>query len=381
MIFKVLLFTGIIISLIYHLIVLIQSKLNVKRENEFIRSRKNRTKIPKVSILKPLKGIDDGLEENIKSFFEIDYPDYELIFGFHNENDPAIEIVNKIARVHPSIKSKIVIDKNEIGLNPKINNLNNIYPYSNGEIIFISDSNTRVEKDFLNKILIHFEDEQVGLVSAAIKGKGAKNIFALFENLHLNSFVFGIVQLATSVADIQITVGKAILIRKEILDKIGGFEKFKDVLAEDHLMGLEVKKMGYKVITSTITIDNINERWDLSKLVNRHRRWTLMRLKIDPFFYVLEFLTNTTLLALLMIIFYSNFYLYSLLSIFLKILIDYSTSRLICSDLKLIHFLLVPFKDLIMGLIWFTPFIYNKIIWRDTKLKVLKNSKLMTVNA
>lgn len=381
MIFKVLLFTGIIISLIYHLIVLIQSKLNVKRENEFIRSRKNKTKIPKVSILKPLKGIDDGLEENIKSFFEIDYPDYELIFGFHNENDPAIEIVNKIARVHPSIKSKIVIDKNEIGLNPKINNLNNIYPYSNGEIIFISDSNTRVEKDFLNKILINFEDEQVGLVSAAIKGKGAKNIFALFENLHLNSFVFGIVQSATSVADIQITVGKAILIRKEILDKIGGFEKFKDVLAEDHLMGLEVKKMGYKVITSTITIDNINERWDLSKLVNRHRRWTLMRLKIDPFFYVLEFLTNTTLLALLMIIFYSNFYLYSLLSIFLKILIDYSTSRLICSDLKLIHFLLVPFKDLIMGLIWFTPFIYNKIIWRDTKLKVLKNSKLMTVNA
>lgn len=381
MIFKVLLFTGIIISLIYHLIVLIQSKLNVKRENEFIRSRKNRTKIPKVSILKPLKGIDDGLEENIKSFFEIDYPDYELIFGFHNENDPAIEIVNKIARVHPSIKSKIVINKNEIGLNPKINNLNNIYPYSNGEIIFISDSNTRVEKDFLNKILIHFEDEQVGLVSAAIKGKGAKNIFALFENLHLNSFVFGIVQSATSVADIQITVGKAILIRKEILDKIGGFEKFKDVLAEDHLMGLEVRKIGYKVITSTITIDNINERWDLSKLVNRHRRWTLMRLKIDPFFYVLEFLTNTTLLALLMIIFYSNFYLYSLLSIFLKILIDYSTSRLICSDLKLIHFLLVPFKDLIMGLIWFTPFIYNKIIWRDTKLKVLKNSKLMTVNA
>jgi len=379
MIFNVALFTGIVISLTYHLIVYIQSLLNVRKERKFI-SSKTLKAFPKISILKPLKGIDDGLRGNIKSFFELDYPNYEIIFGFHSEIDPAIEIVNQLVEEHPHIKSKIVIDRTEIGLNPKINNLNNIYPYSNGEIIFISDSNTRVEKDFLKKILLHFEDEQVGLVSAAIKGKGAKNIFALFENLHLNSFVFGIVQSASSVANIQITVGKAILVRRKILDQMGGFEKFKDVLAEDHLMGLEVKKLGYKVITSTITIDNINENWSFSKLVNRHRRWTLMRLKIDPVFYVLEFFTNTTFLSLLMIVFYPSFYLIATISVLLKILIDFSTSRLICSNLKFKHFLLVPFKDLIMGFIWFTPFIYNKIIWRDSKLKVIKNSKLKPVS-
>ncbi len=302
-----------------------------------------------------------------------------MIFGFHSEDDPALEIIEKLIKQHQEIKTRIVIDKTEIGLNPKINNLNNVYTFSNGEIIFISDSNTRVEKDFLRKILNHFEDEKIGLVTATIKGKGAKNIFALFENLHLNSFVFGIVQAASSVADVQITIGKAILIRKNILDQMNGFLRFKDVLAEDHLMGLEVKKMGYKVFTSTITIDNINERWSLSKLINRHRRWTLMRLKIDPIFYALEFLTNTTLLAILMLIFYSNFYLITIISVFLKLLIDYSTSRLICSNLKFHHFLLVPLKDLIMGLIWFSPFFYNKIVWRETKLKVLKNSKLMPI--
>ncbi|MEJ5305438.1 MAG: glycosyltransferase [Ignavibacteria bacterium] len=381
MIFFVVLFSGIIISLSYHIIVLINSFINVRKEKRFISSEKDFQKYPKVSILKPLKGIDDGLEENIKSFLELDYPDYEVIFGFHSESDPAIEIVERLIKEHNTIKTKIVIDKTEIGLNPKINNLNNIYPFANGEIIFISDSNTRVERDFLKKILKHFKDEKVGLVTAAIKGKCAKNIFALFENLHLNSFVFGIVQAASSVANIQITIGKAILIRRSLLELMNGFVKFKNVLAEDHLMGLEVKKLGYKVFTSTITIDNINERWSLSKLVNRHRRWTLMRLKIDPFFYVLEFFTNTTLLAVLNLIFYINFYYFSFAAILLKICFDYLTSRLICSNLKFRHFLFVPLKDLIMGLIWFSPFTYNKIIWRETKLRVMKYSQLMPVKS
>lgn len=379
MIFFVVLFSGIIISLSYHIIVLINSFINVRKEKRFISSEKDLQKYPKVSILKPLKGIDDGLEENIKSFLELDYHDYEVIFGFHSESDPAIEIVERLIKEHNTIKTKIVIDKTEIGLNPKINNLNNIYPFANGEIIFISDSNTRVERDFLKKILKHFKDEKVGLVTAAIKGKCAKNIFALFENLHLNSFVFGIVQAASSVANIQITIGKAILIRRSLLELMNGFVKFKNVLAEDHLMGLEVKKLGYKVFTSTITIDNINERWSLSKLINRHRRWTLMRLKIDPFFYFLEFFTNTTVLAVLNLIFYINFYYFSFAAILLKICFDYLTSRLICSNLKFRHFLFVPLKDLIMGLIWFSPFIYNKIIWRETKLRVMKYSQLMPV--
>jgi ceramide glucosyltransferase len=379
MILFVALFTGIIISLTYHFIVFINSFINFRKEENIIVSEEKNEPLPKVSILKPLKGIDDGLEENIKSFLELDYPNYEGIFGFHSENDPAIEIVEKLIKDHKKVNTKVVVDKTEIGLNPKINNLNNIYPFSDGEIIFISDSNTRVDKDFLKKILKHFKDEKVGLVTAAIKGKGAKNIFALFENLHLNSFVFGIVQTASSVADVQITIGKAILIRRKILDEMNGFSKFKDVLAEDHLMGLEVKKMGYKIFTSTITIDNINERWSLSKLINRHRRWTLMRLKIDPIFYILEFLTNTTFLAVMIIILFPQFYLIPTSSIFMKIIIDYATSRLICSNLKFYHFLLVPIKDLIMGLIWFSPFLFNKIMWRETKLRVLKNSKLMPV--
>ena len=376
---KVIFFIALAISIIYHIIVFIQAFFNVRKDKKFL-AQNTTNYYPKISILKPLKGIDDELEQNIKSFFELDYPDYEIIFGFHSANDPAIQIVKKLVETYPLIKTKIVIDTTEIGLNPKINNLNNIYPYCDGEIIFISDSNTRVKPDFLRKIILYFNDENVGLVSGAIKGTGAKNIFALFENLHLNSFTFGIVQAASSIANIQITIGKAILIRKNILDAINGFQRFKDYLAEDHLMGLEVKRTGYKVKVSTITIENINQKWSLKKILNRHRRWTLMRLNIDPIFYFLESLTNTSFMSLIFILFYPSLYLIGICGIMLKILFDYLTARLICDSLKFAHFLLIPFKDLLMGLIWFSPFIYNKIDWRESKLKVIKNSKLLPVS-
>lgn len=372
-------FTALSISIVYHLIVFVQSKINIRSDRKFLESN-NGNFYPFVSILKPLKGIDDDLEQNIKSFFEIDYPNYEIIFGFHSAEDPAISIVKSQVELHPQIKTKIIIDKNEIGLNPKINNLNNIYPHCSGEIIFISDSNTRVDKNFLKNMVFYFKDDKVGLVSAAIKGTKAKNIFALFENLHLNSFTFGIVQAASSIANVQITIGKAILVRKKVLDELDGFSRFKDYLAEDHLMGLEVKKLGYQVKISTLTIENINERWSLKKILNRHRRWTLMRLNIDPIFYVLESLTNTTFVSLILIILNPSFYLIGVGGIIFKILIDYFTSRLVCHSLKFVHFLLVPLKDLLMGLIWFSPFVYNKINWRESKLKVVKNSKLLPVN-
>jgi len=375
----IILFTALFISVAYHILVYIQSLINIKNDRKFLKANKDNF-FPSVSILKPLKGIDDDLERNIESFFELDYPEYEIIFGFHSNDDPAIKIVEKLIKEHPQIKTKVVIDSTEIGLNPKINNLNNIYPYSSGEIIFISDSNTRVDKEFLKKIVSYFRDESVGLVSAAIKGTNAKNIFALFENLHLNSFTFGIVQTASALANVQITIGKAILVRRQILDHLNGFQSFKDYLAEDHLMGLEVKRHGYKVKISTLTVENINERWSLQKILNRHRRWTLMRLNIDPVFYILESLTNTTLVSLILIILSPSFYFIGLTAILFKILIDYLTARLVCNSLKFVHFLLVPFKDILMGIIWFSPFIYNKINWRDSKLRVIKNSKLLPVN-
>ena len=93
----IILFTALFISIAYHILVYIQSLINIKNDRKFLKANKDNF-FPSVSILKPLKGIDDDLERNIKSFFELDYPEYEIIFGFHSNDDPAIKIVEKLIK-------------------------------------------------------------------------------------------------------------------------------------------------------------------------------------------------------------------------------------------------------------------------------------------
>jgi len=333
---------------------------------------------PSSSILKPLKGIDDKLENNLESFFRLDYPDYEIIFGVQSYSDKSIDVVNKLIRKYPKIKTKLIVDEFKVGLNPKINNLYNIYPLVKNEYIFISDSNTEVNPKFLKLLISEFHDENVGLVTATIRGKGAKNIFSLMENIHLNTFVAPSVLAASKLANISIVIGKAILIPKILLDKIGRFESLKNYLAEDYWMGIKIEELGYKVKTSTVFVENINENISLSKLLNRHSRWAKMRSKIRLSTYLLESLSNPISASFIFALFLHNeFGLKQLFSvIILKSIIDFISLKIIKSDIKLHQIVIIPIKDLILGLLWYVPFFNTEVTWRNNSFKIEKHSLL-----
>ncbi|MBK8946078.1 MAG: glycosyltransferase [Ignavibacteriae bacterium] len=352
-----------------------------------IYSQKNRNNIierkdyPLISILKPIKGIDDQLENNLISFYNLDYPNYEIIFGLHTKDDPALQIIKKISAEFSKIKTKIVIDNYMIGLNPKINNLYNMYPKSKGSFILISDSNTRVEPNFLKSLLSEFNDKNVGLVTASIRGIGAKNIPSIFENIHLNSFLLPSVFTASKIAKISIVIGKSILIPKNILTQIGGFEAFRNYLAEDYLMGVKVEELGYKVKTSSTFVDNINENLTLQKFLNRHSRWAKMRAKIRLNTYLLEAFSNPIAASFILAIILSNqIGLLQFITVsILKIILDFTSIKIIKSDLKFYHLLFIPIKDLIIGLVWYIPFINSEVNWRNNIFKIKKDSLLQPV--
>lgn len=335
---------------------------------------------PLVSILKPIKGIDDNLEDNLCSFFELDYPTYEIIFGVDSEDDPAIPIIKRVVNKYNHINSQLVISDRKSGLNPKVNNLINIYPYAKGQLILISDSNTKCNKDFLINLIAHFNDDGLGMLTATIRGHGEKNIVSAMENIHLNTFVAPSIFAASSLADIQITIGKAILIRREALDTIGGFYSLTNYLAEDFMMGKKVKEAGYKVMTSPILIDNINEKIPLKKFINRHSRWSKMRFRIDPFHYLLEPFTNPVALGLLLFPFFNGIFIYFILTILLKMLLDYFIARKTNGNHKFYAYLLIPFKDLMIFAIWLIPFFNSRVKWRNNVMLIREESLLMPVS-
>ncbi len=127
---------------------------------------------PPITILKPLKGIDEGLEENLRSFFQLDYPTFQMIFGLADANDPAIAVVQKLQGEFPDRDTQIVVGCPAFGLNPKVENLAAMEHHRKYDVILISDSNVRVRPSYLRETACYLADPEVGLVSNLFVGVG-----------------------------------------------------------------------------------------------------------------------------------------------------------------------------------------------------------------
>jgi ceramide glucosyltransferase len=338
---------------------------------------------PPISILKPLKGMDDDLFANLVSFCNQDYPDYEIIFCLEETNDPALKLAEKIKKMYPHKRISIVIKEGDYALNPKVNNLVTAYRNSQFPYFLISDSDVRVDKNYLMEMAKHMEDPGVGLVSNLIRGIDSRTFGALLENLHLNSFVIGNVALLTTFFKMPVVVGKSMLMRKKDFEEIGGFEVVKNVLAEDYVIGQKMHKKGAGVITSGHVINAVNHSRTLKQFLKRHARWGKLRWKLGVIGYVSEILSNAVFIACLPLVVLGpttrTISLAAAVSL-LKIIGDYSLGKRIRSAHRFFHYLLSPVKDIIIGCIWFVPFVSRTVMWRRHKYKITKGSVLVPLH-
>jgi len=329
---------------------------------------------PSVSILKPLKGIDDNLIENLRSFFKIDYPDYEIIFGVVEAEDPAINVVNKLQAEYPYIKTRLVVSDFHVGINPKVNNLYNIYRPASKEFIVISDSNIIVSSDYLRTLMGYSQNEGVGLVTSTIHGLGAKTPGSILENLHLNTYIAASAITITNVFKIPVTIGKSMCINRTVLERIGGFESFADFLLEDGLIGQAIKDLGLKIVVTTESVKNINVNWGIKQFLNRHYRWALMRRHLNLWQYISEIISNPICTSWLLFVLFPQ-YLTLIIAAGIsatKIIIDCSLLISGKTETKFVHLPLIVIKDILLGFIWILPFFCRTVIWRGNRFIVSK---------
>jgi ceramide glucosyltransferase len=339
---------------------------------------------PPVSILKPLKGLDDNLYDNLLSFCAQDYPEYEIIFSLQSHNDPAYKIAKKIKGKCPDRNITIIVEESRPGLNPKVNNLLPAYKASRYEHILISDSNVMVDEKYLMEITRHIENpvtgREVGLVSNIIKGVGGRSLGAVFENLHLNSFIMGSVCFLDKFLKLPCVIGKSMLMSKKDLEAIGGLKSVKDILAEDYVIGDRMHKSGKKVVLSSYMVSNVNEYWGMKRFLNRHTRWGKLRWKIGGGKYLFELLGNPVFMSVMPIIFWQCSKLtvtFAFLTSLIKVAGDFYLGRKTKAELENpFLYLLSPVKDLIIGLIWSVPIISNTVVWRGNRYSLGKDSVL-----
>jgi len=246
-----------------------------------------------VSILKPLKGRDEGLRENLESFFRLDYPEFEIVFSVADRSDPAVHVVRELISHYPNVQARLIIGEVNVGKNPKINNLIRSYDSAQYGWILISDSNVRVQERYLKK-LVSQVDSNTGMLTSVILGTGAQGLGGNLEELHLNTFYAKAMTLASWVNQ-DCVVGKSMLFRKSSAERFGGLRALGGFLAEDYMAGEAMKHLGLKVATAWEAVPQFIGNYSFTEFWNRHVRWGRIRKAQAPLPFLLEALAYSFL--------------------------------------------------------------------------------------
>lgn len=330
---------------------------------------------PMVSILKPVCGLDDELEQNLVSFTRLEGMRYEVIISAEEWADPALAIVRRVMHDYPEAPFRIVVDggSRQGVVNRKVERLIAAANVARGEIFFISDSNVRVEREDLARTIDAFANPRTGCVSNLFTAAGARSLGATIESLHLLSFVAPGAVLANS-AHVPCVVGKSMAISRSVHDAIGGFARFRRVLAEDQAIGIAVKDAGFEVVLSPILVRNVVVDRTLRRAVDRQIRWNKIRYSFSHPLYVSELLLNPLPFALVS----PSVFACVLVARYLQLAI---LNRALHAGLTWKQIALTPLLDALMLYAWLVPFFSKEVTWRGYRARIGRNTEMIEVAA
>jgi ceramide glucosyltransferase len=321
---------------------------------------------PPVSILKPVKGLDAEAYENYASFCQQDYPDYELLFGMADPDDPAIELVERLKADYPELKIRWAIG-HIFGSNRKASLLHNLVGEAQHELLVISDSDMRVKPDYLRRVVAPLARSEVGLVTCPYQGQGARSLVAKLEALHMGTLFLPSVVIASDLFRLPFAMGSTVALRKSDLRRMGGFRAIADHLADDHEVGARIAELGLRVYLSDyVTISFLNNA-SFQELWQRELRWNRCIRVCEPAANAGLPITFTTPLALLLLP-VSGFSLPGWLALAFTLALRYLVAWMITGytgDTETRHWLhWLPLRDCLSLATWSAGLVGRQVAWR-----------------
>ena len=252
-----------------------------------------------VTILKPLCGAEPELFENLRSFCRQAYPEVQIVCGVAAADDPASAIVRRLQAELPQADIALVIDGRNHGINGKVSNLINMMAAARHDLLVIADSDMRVEPDYLDAIVADVTASAGGLVTCLYVGHPIENFWARLGALYINHGFLPSVLVGRMFGVDTGCFGATMALERRTLEAIGGFEPFRDVLADDHALGAAVRALGRKVVLSPRLIGTSVGEADLKSLIQHELRWARTIRSIAPLGFAGSAATYPVALALL----------------------------------------------------------------------------------
>jgi len=350
---------------------------------EFFGSKKEvarGTRYIPISVLKPIKGMDPELRENLLSFSTQNYPEYEIICGVTNSTDAAVPTAEEIVRSSKG-KARIVVGREALGVNEKVTNLHALLEAATYPLVAISDSDMRVDSSYLSHIVgEYFSDKNVGLVTSLYKISDPASLGSALESLTVALDFIPSVIVARRLEGITFGLGASMLFSKGALEDAGGVSVIADYLADDYQIGNRLWRRGYKIILSRLVLENVIGNMSITEFLAHQLRWARTYRACRPKGFLGYGMTHIFPLAFLFLILFGPGHL-SLSIIGMVLVLRTSLAivvyKMVIRSRKWIRWVtLIPVKDLLSFGIWLWSFCGNKVSWRGSSYEIIQGGRI-----
>lgn len=330
---------------------------------------------PGLSVLKPLKGADRELYEALRSHCLQDYPQYEILFGITEANDPAASLVRKLIAEFPERNLKLVNCDKRLGANGKVSTLAQLAPWAGNEILLVNDSDIRVRPDYLRTIACELQHRETGMVTCLYRGRAAPTVASRLEALTISTdFVPGVLVASLIERGLHFGLGSTLAFRRRELQAIGGFEAIVDYVADDYELGRRISEQGLKVELSSTVVETHIPAYRLAEFVSHQLRWARTIRASRPGGYAGLLLTFTlpwAVAALLLARGARWAWLLFAAAVLARMAVAAVSCRFVVQDQKAFDSLwLLPLRDFVVVLVWIGGLIGNKVVWRGEKFSL-----------
>jgi len=333
-------------------------------------------KLPPVTVLKPLCGAEPGLYENLRTFCQQDYPEFQIVFGVGDADDPALAVVARVVAEFPRLPIEVVINPQQHGHNRKISSLINMLEHARYDMLVMADSDAFVRPDYLSSVTAPLLDRKVGLVTCLYYGEPTHPVWSRLGAMYINEWYMPSVLLAWLFGHENYVSGQTLCIRRDTLEAIGGLKVIANHLADDYQLGQQVRDLGLRIVLSSYMLKAEHHEPTLESLVRHELRWmrTLCVLKPRSFRFI--FFTFSLPLAVLglLLVFPESYFATVALPLFQVTVVArlalHFVHRIRARRPMFADLWLLPARDLLICWVWCRSFFTSRFTWRGSDFHV-----------
>ena len=253
-----------------------------------------------VTILKPLKGADAGLDADLVSFCDQEYPcAVQILFGVCDPRDAAVPIVERLIAARPGRDLALHVTAAIPGANPKIANLAGLLAHARHDIVLLSDSDIRVAPDYLARVVAALRQPGVGAVTCLYRGDARSGRWSTLGAMAIDYHFLPSVLVGLALRLARPCFGSTIALRRETLLRIGGFDAFRHALADDYAIGEAVRATGARVALPPLVVTHACTEQRFAELWSHELRWARTLRAASPVGYAGLVVTHPLPFALL----------------------------------------------------------------------------------